>query len=69
MSKHVLSKHAAEAGPLALQMGNITGVVDDLVHGYEQLVHSLPNLTNQICNVHSDTEQMAKQLEVSYKKN
>lgn len=62
--KQVLNKHAGEAGPLALQMGSITGAVDDLVHGYEQLVHTIPNITTQICNVHADTEQMAKQLEV-----
>ena len=53
-----------KAGPLSMQMGVVTGAVDDLVHGYEQLVHSLPNLTEQIGNVHADTEQMAKQLEV-----
>ena len=46
-------------------MGGITGAVDDLVHGYETLVQSLPNLSKQIINVHADTEQMAKQLEVS----
>jgi hypothetical protein len=56
--------HKEDYGPLSLQVGSITGAVDDLVHGYEQLVHSLPNLTNQITNVHADTEQMAKQLEV-----
>lgn len=66
MSRHPSAQPAGEVpvGPLALQMGTITGAVDDLVHGYEHLVHSLPNLTSQICNVHADTEQMAKQLEV-----
>jgi hypothetical protein len=58
--------HKDDYGPLSLQVGSITGAVDDLVHGYEQLVHSLPNLTNQITNVHADTEQMAKQLEVRH---
>jgi len=64
MSRQRPPRHQ-NAGPLALQMGDVTGAVDDLVHGYEQLVHTLPDLTEKIIDVYADTEQMAKQLEVS----
>lgn len=65
MSKEHSVRHK-NAGPLALQMGDVTGAVDDLIHGYEQLVHTLPDLTEKIIDVYADTEQMAKQLEVRY---
>ena len=61
---HLIMSRTDNYGPLSLQMSSVTGAVDDLVHGYEQLVHSLPNLTSQVANVHADTEEMAKHLEV-----
>jgi len=66
MSQESSTSRHKKAGPLVLQMGAVTGAVDDLVHGYEQLVHALPNLTETISNVHADTEQMAKALEVCF---
>jgi hypothetical protein len=51
-------------GPLSLQMGAVTGAVDDLVHGYEQLVHTLPSLSGKIAHMHSNTENMANELGV-----
>jgi hypothetical protein len=51
-------------GPLSLQMGTVTTGVADLVHGYEQLVNKLPDLTETVLNVHANTEQMTKELEV-----
>lgn len=51
-------------GPLSLQVGAITGAVDDLVHGYEHLVESLPNVSKQVMNMHYTTEELAKGLEV-----
>ena len=51
-------------GALSLQMGSVTGAVNDLIHGYEQLVHSLPAVSHNIVQMHSRTEDMAKDLEV-----
>lgn len=51
-------------GPLSLQMGSVSTGVADLVHGYEQLVTRLPDLTETVLNVHANTEQMTKELEV-----
>ena len=56
-----------EYGPLALQMGTVTGAVDDLVHGYEQLVGALPSLSEQVQHMHHGTATLAKDLEVSPK--
>ena len=53
MSKH---QESESYGPLALQMGSVTGAVDDLIHGYEQLVHTMPTLSNNVLQMHSKTE-------------
>lgn len=52
------------AQPLALQMGAVTGAVDDLVSGYEHLVGSLPAVSQQIANMNLETETMAQELQV-----
>lgn len=59
-----MAQSVSDYGPLALQLGGVTSAVDDLVHGYEHLVHTLPDLTSKITSVHADAEQMAKELEV-----
>ncbi|KAJ1433366.1 hypothetical protein B484DRAFT_478373 [Ochromonadaceae sp. CCMP2298] len=50
-------------GPMSLQMGGVTSAVDDLVHGYETLVTSLPTLSRTVMSVHAETEEMAKSLQ------
>lgn len=52
--------------PLSLQMGTVTAAVDDLVHGYEHLVHSLPNVSKNLMQMHGHTEDMARNLEVRH---
>ncbi len=59
-----MSSDPKNYGPLALQMGTVTGAVDDLVHGYEQLMHTLPELSQKVAQMHSGTENMAIDLEV-----
>ena len=54
----------ATYGPLALQMGSVTGAVDDMIHGYEQLVQTMPKLSENVQAMHYRTEGMAKLLEV-----
>lgn len=53
------------SGPLTLQMGGVTHAVDDLIHGYETLVHSLPTISKTVGDMHQNTEALAKHLEVS----
>jgi hypothetical protein len=52
-------------GLLSLQMGAVTGAVDDLIHGYDQLVSSLPLLAQKVNGMQSETEMMANRLEVA----
>lgn len=52
-------------GMLSLQMGTVTGAVDDLLHGYDQLVATLPNLAEKVSMIQGNTETMANELEVS----
>ena len=42
----------------------MTGAVDDLIHGYESLVHSIPSIASKVKDAHKNTEEMAKELEV-----
>ena len=45
-------------------MGVVTGAVDDLIHGYEQLVHTIPTLSNRVNLMQMNTENLAIDLEV-----
>ncbi len=51
-------------GPLALEMGLVTGAVDDLISGYESLVTALPDVAQRVNDIQNGTEDMAKRLEV-----
>lgn len=51
-------------GPLSMEMGAITGAVDDLVSGYESLVTALPDVAQRVSDIQNGTEDMAKRLEV-----
>lgn len=53
--------------PLSLQMGSVTGAVDDLMQGYSALVESLPALATRVSKMTLNTEGMAKELEVNCK--
>lgn len=52
-------------GPLSIEMGAITGAVDDLVSGYESLVTALPDVAQRVNDMQNGTEDMAHRLEVS----
>ena len=54
-----------EPGPLALQMGSVTGAVDDLIMGYEEIVKSLPAVAEKVSQMHHGTTNLATELEVS----
>ena len=52
-------------GPLSMEMGAITGAVDDLVSGYESLVTALPDVAQRVNVMQNGTEDMAHRLEVT----
>jgi hypothetical protein len=45
-------------------MDQVTNSVHDLIYGYEQLVTTLPGISHKVRSIHSETEQMAVDLEV-----
>ena len=47
-----------------MELGAITGAVDDLVSGYESLVTALPDVSQRVSDMQHGTEDMAKRLEV-----
>lgn len=51
-------------GPMAIEMGMVTGAVDDLVSGYECLVTALPDVAQRVNDMQNGTEDMAHRLEV-----
>ena len=55
---------APSRGPLAVDVGLVTGAVDDLVSGYESLVQALPDVAHRVSQIQNGTEDMAKRLEV-----
>ena len=55
---------SAAPGPISLQMDQVTNSVHDLIYGYEQLVTTLPGISHKVRSIHSETEQMAVDLEV-----
>jgi hypothetical protein len=46
-----------------LSSNTVGGALDDLVHGYDKLIDTLPIVTERVTQIHNDTEDMAIQLE------
>ena len=47
------------------QTGSVGNAIDDLVYGYDRLMSTLPVLAGKVSEMHSGTESLARNLEVS----